>query len=145
MRWPLTAGAILAGLCMLAGCSDTSTRTTGQVDSVAGGRICFTPENADQIELGGCWPIGADDAAKIKQSDCVEAHIPHDATDPVTGVRVLERECHLGVEKPASTTTAIQSVLWFVGLSAVVVFFFVILPRRRRRARQTPADNHTRR
>ena len=130
---------------MLAGCSDTSTRTTGQVDSVAGGRICFTPENIDQIELGGCWPIGADDAAKIKQSDCVEANIPRDTTDSVTGVRVLERQCHIGVEKPASTATAIESLLWFVGLSAAVVFFFVILPRRRRRARETPSDNHSRR
>jgi hypothetical protein len=122
---------VLAG-CVLAGCH-SATGATGQVDSVAAGRICFTPENSDRTDLIGCWPINADDAVGLQQGDCITAQIPHEATDRVTAVRKLDRACHVGVEPSVSTNVAIENALLFAAVPAAVVIFGVVLPRRRRR------------
>jgi hypothetical protein len=129
----LVGSIAIVVLCALAGCVDTSTRTTGQIDSASFGRLCFSSENTARVELTGCWPISAADAAGLEQGQCIEARIPEDNNDPVTDIRVLDRECHVGVQSEPSTSHAIQFVLWLAGLCATVVFFAVILPRLRRR------------
>jgi hypothetical protein len=123
----------IVALCALAGCVDASSRTTAQIDSASFGRLCITSENTDRPELSGCWPISAADAAGLEQGDCIDARIPDGDNDPVTDIRVLDRECHVGVQSEPSTSNAIQFVLWLAGLCATVVFFAVILPRLRRR------------
>ena len=123
---------------VLAGCS-RDTRTTGQVDSVAAGRICFTPENNDQTDLTGCRPIAAADATGIEQGDCIEARIPASLDDRVTGVRKLDRACHIGVEPHTSTGAALVSVMWLVGVSAGIVVVAVVIPRRRRKRLEAPS------
>jgi hypothetical protein len=130
---PLVGSIAIVMLCALAGCFDTTSRTTGQVDSASFGRICFTPENAERAELTGCYPISATDATGLEQGNCIEARIPADNNDRVTDIRVLDRECHVGGQPEPSTSNAIQFALWLAGLGATVVFFAVILPRLRRR------------
>jgi hypothetical protein len=127
----VTLLCVLAG-CVLAACAK-STRVTGQVDSVSFGRLCFTPENADRTDLFGCWPVSTGDAAGLQQGDCVSANIPSEETDRVTGIRKLDRPCHIGAEPHVSTSTAIENALLLVGIPAAVVILAVVLPRRRRR------------
>jgi hypothetical protein len=136
VKWPHAVAAVVI-VFLGAGCT-TNTRTTGQVDSVAAGRICFTPENNDQTDLNGCWPIGAADAAGIEQSDCIEARIPRSPDDPVTGVRKLQRACHVGVEPHTSTGAAVESVILLVAVSAAIVYFGAVLPRQRRKRQAAP-------
>jgi hypothetical protein len=130
---PLVGSIAIVALCALTGCVDTSSKTTGQIDSASFGRLCFTSENTARDDLSGCWPISADDAAGLEQGDCIEARVPADRSDRVTDIRVLDRECHVGVPLEPSTSNAIQFLLWLVGLGATIVFFAVILPRLRRR------------
>jgi hypothetical protein len=129
----LIGSLAIAVLCALAGCVDASTTTTGQVDSASFGQLCITSENSERPALSGCWPVSPEDVAGIEQGDCIEVRIPEDENDRVTRIRSLDRECHVGVPTEPSTSTALQAVLWFAGLSAIVVFFAVILPRLRRR------------
>lgn len=129
----LVGSIAIVSLCALASCVDASTKTTAQVDSASFGRLCMTSENTARAELTGCWPISAADAADLEQGDCIEVRIPDDDNDSVSDIRVLDRDCHVGVPVEASTSNAIQAVLWFAGLGATVVFFAVILPRLRKR------------
>jgi hypothetical protein len=137
-------GAILAvvvALTGIAGCT-SNTRATVQVDSVSAGRICFTPENGDQTDLDGCWPISDGDAAGLEQGDCITAEIPHDPGDRVTAIRELDRACHVGVEASVSTGGALQNLLLLAVVPAAAVTFGVFFPRYRRR-RAAQRDSHT--
>jgi hypothetical protein len=137
--------AALAALSAFVGCSDSPNRATGQVDSASFGRLCFTPESNDRHDLEGCWSIGAEDAAGIEQSDCIEARFPGDKDGVVTEVRLLDRECHLGVEPEADTGNAIQALIWIVAVSAALAFCAAIPLRRYLRNNPTPIEDHPRR
>jgi len=125
----LTVVVVLTGF---AGCTSKQ-RTTGQVDSISGGRICFTPENPDQFDLEGCWPISDRDAAGLEQGDCISAEIPNNPDDRVTAVNELDRPCHVGVKTTVSTGRAFQNTLMLLVVPVAAVIGGVILVRRRRR------------
>jgi hypothetical protein len=144
LKRPGATLAAIVAVISFAGCTSSSTRATGQVDSASFGRICFTPENSDRTDLTGCWPINASDAAGLEQGDCISALIPHDATDRVTGVRELDRVCHVGVEPTVSSDVALENALWIAAMATAIVTFAVILPRlRRRRAARRKAGTRS--
>lgn len=91
----LALAAAIAG----AGCNDSAdSRTTARVDRVAGSRACLVPEDSDQDDLEGCFPITAGDAQRLKPRACISVVIPNQLDsdrrdDPLRSIEVLERDC----------------------------------------------------
>jgi hypothetical protein len=94
------AAAVLAAL-ILVGCDSGDSRTTAQVRELTSERICIAPEDPEQTDLAGCFPIRPEDAARLQPGDCIDLVIRFDGavpspTDRAYGVKRLERECHVG-------------------------------------------------
>jgi len=90
--------AALTTLLVLIACDSDSSRTSGTVTDLPPGRLCFLPEDSDQTDLRGCFPL-ADDASQLQVGDCISVVIPNYLDPEIYGeqirsIRLLDRECH---------------------------------------------------
>ena len=132
------AVAVLAAV-ILGGCDSGDARTTAEVRSLTEGQICIAPEDPQQVDLAGCFPIRPTDAARLQPGDCVDLVIPFDGATPaqsdrVYGVTRLDRACHVGRAvgfqwSEIVALVAVMAVVGGVGLGCTLVFLYV---RRRR-------------
>jgi hypothetical protein len=87
------------GLIVIApGCDSADMRTTGTVTDLPAGRLCFLPEDPDQTDLEGCFPLSAEDAARVQVGDCISVIVPNQLDpekrdDPLRSIGVLDRIC----------------------------------------------------
>ena len=142
MRYRI-AVAVLAAV-ILVGCDSGDSRTTAEVRSLNDGQICIAPEDPQQIDLAGCFPIRPTDAARLQPGDCVDLVIPFDGATPsqsdrVYGVTRLNRACHVGraVGFQWSEIIALVAVIAVAGGVGVGCTLVIRYARRRR----TPTNN----
>jgi hypothetical protein len=91
----LAVAAAIAGT----GCNDSAdSRTTARIHRLEGSRACLVPEDSDQDDLEGCFPITAGDAQRLKPGSCISVVIPNQLDserrdDPLRSIEVLDRDC----------------------------------------------------
>ena len=139
------AVAVLAAV-ILVGCDSGDARTTAEVRSLTEGQICIAPEDPQQVDLAGCFPIRPTDAARLQPGDCVDLVIPFDGATPsqsdrVYGVTRLDRPCHVGRAVGFEWSEIVALVAFIalaggVGFGCTLVFLYV---RRRRTATNNDA------
>jgi hypothetical protein len=89
---------LLLGLGPLTSCDDADSRTTAAVESVEPGKACLRPEDREQTELKGCFPITSEDAARLRGGECIDVRVPNYLDDanrdrPLEAIKVLDRPC----------------------------------------------------
>ena len=135
-----TAAIVLAVL-ILVGCDSGDAKTTAQVRSLTDDQICIAPEDPEQTDLAGCFPIRPVDAARLQPGDCIELVIRFDGATPspsdrVYGVKRLERDCHVGRAvgfqwSEIVVSVAAIAVLGAVGFGCTLVFRYARMALRR--------------
>lgn len=89
---------LLVGLPLLVSCDDADSRTTAAVESVDAGRACLRPEDPEQTDLKGCFPITSEDAARLRGGECIDVRVPNYLDDanrerPLEAIKILDRPC----------------------------------------------------
>ena len=90
--------AAVALLALCAGCDSDEARTTGTITELPAGKLCLLPEDPEQTDLHGCFPLAPDDAERVRVGDCISVRVPNyldegNRETPLRSITVLRRQC----------------------------------------------------
>jgi hypothetical protein len=100
--------AVALLVAVAAGCDSGDSHTTGTVEALPPGQLCLVPEDPEQTDLRGCFPLAETDRQKVRVGDCVALTVPADEGRWLRSIEKLSRRCR-PPEPPAASTGAVRT------------------------------------